>query len=138
MIFTFKETLRFRAPGSNGTRSIYSNFNDAVRELAAEGALGDATIVDWNLFSYDQEAWFRSDGMHTTISGTIVLGWLISETIAALFDNPCPFDDTYPCVVPELADPTVDWLARYNVEYTDVHCYEDGPRRRRICEPRPR
>ncbi|MEQ1874209.1 MAG: acyltransferase family protein [Ilumatobacteraceae bacterium] len=138
VILTFKETLKYRAPGSGGTRSIYSDFNDIVREMAAAGELGDVTVADWNLFSYEQEGWFRRDGMHLSIIGTLAMGWMISASIAALFDNPCPFDGTYPCVVPAIADPTIDWLTRYNAVFTEGHCYEDGPRRVRDCDPRPR
>jgi hypothetical protein len=138
LILTFKETLKYRAPGSGGSRSIYSDFNDIVREMAAAGELGDVTVADWNLFSYEQEGWFRRDGMHLSIIGTLAMGWMISASIAELFDNPCPFDATYPCVVPAIADPTIDWLTRYNVTFTEGHCYEDGPRRVRDCDPRPR
>ena len=37
-------------------------------------------------------------------------------------------------VVPAIADPTIDWLARYHLEYTDIHCYQDGAGRRPVCE----
>ncbi|MEQ1874505.1 MAG: acyltransferase family protein [Ilumatobacteraceae bacterium] len=133
VIFTFMESLAFPAPGSDGTRSVYSDFNEILRTMAAEGALGDATIADWNLFASGQPAWFRSDGMHTNITGTLAFGWFISATLAALFNNPCPVDGVYPCVVPDVADPAVDWLTMYNVAYTDTHCYEDGPNRERVC-----
>ena len=56
-------------------------------------------------------------------------------TIAALYDNPCPFVAEYPCIVPQVADPGFDPLAMFGLVDTNIHCYEDGARRRRVCEP---
>ena len=134
VLLTLKESLRYPAAGTQGTRSVYTTFNEMIRRMHAAGALGDITIADWNLFSYSHPEWFRADGIHTNIAGTVALGWFISMTVATMFDNPCPFDGTYPCVVPLVADPGADYLAMFGVQYTDMQCYEDGTRRRRVCE----
>ena len=134
MILSLKESLRYPERGSHGTRSVYTTLNEQLRQMQADGELGDAVIADWNLFSYTHPEWFRPDGIHTKLAGTLALGWFISMTLAALYDNPCPFVAEYPCVVPQLADPDFDTLAMFNVVDTNIHCYEDGPRRKRVCE----
>ena len=135
VILTLKESLRFPALGTNGTKSMYTRFNEIIREMQAAGELGDAIVADWNLFSYPHPEWFRPDGIHTTITGALALGWFISMMIAATVDNPCPYDGSYPCVVPHTADPNMDLLTMFGVAYTDIHCYEDVQRRVRRCEP---
>lgn len=135
VILSLKESLRYPEAGSKGTRSVYTTLNAQLRDMVAAGELGDATIADWNLFSYSHPEWFRPDGIHTNLAGTAGLGWFISMTIAAMYDNPCPFEAVYPCVVPPVADPAFDPLAMFGLVNTDMHCYEDGPRRKRVCEP---
>ena len=134
VILTFKESLAYPAPNSEGTRSIFTDFNETVRAIAAEGVLGNVTIADWNLFSQEGSAWFRSDAMHPNLAGTLALGWFISATLASMYNNPCPVWGTYPCVVPPI-HPNIDWLNVFGVPYTDIHCYEDGAARVRVCEP---
>jgi hypothetical protein len=132
VILTFKESLAYPSPGSDGTRSIFADFNETIRAMAAEGVLGNVTIADWNLFSQEGSAWFRSDAMHPNLAGTLAMGWFISATLASMFNNPCPVWGTYPCVVPAI-HPDIDWLNVYGVPYTETHCYEDGVARVRVC-----
>lgn len=129
----FKESMTFPEPGSQGQRSVYTGFNEVLARLVADGRMGDTQIADWNRFSYQHPEWFRPDGIHSTIVGALALGWFLSMTIASRFDNPCPFDGEYPCVVPEMDDGSIDYLTRFGVEYTDIHCYEDREERRRNC-----
>lgn len=134
MLLTLKESLRFPVQGSNGQRSIYTGFNEIISRMQASGELGNAIVADWNLFSYTHPEWFRPDGIHTTITGALGLGWFISTSLAAAYGNPCPYDGEYPCVVPPVADPAFDTLAMFGVAYTDMQCYEDGRQRKRVCE----
>ena len=129
----YKESMTFPEAGSNGTRSVYTGFNETLARLVSEGRMGDTRIADWNRFTNAHPEWFRPDGIHTTIVGAVALGWFLSMTIADMFDNPCPFDGEYPCVVPDMDDGSIDYLARFGVEYTDTHCYEDREERRRKC-----
>jgi len=129
----FKESMTFPEAGSKGTRSVYTGFNEILARLVADGRMGNTQIADWNRFSYQHPEWFRPDGIHSTIVGTVALGWFLSMTIAAKFDNPCPFDGEYPCVVPDMDDGSIDYLTRFGVEYTDIHCYQDHEDRRRNC-----
>lgn len=129
----FKESMTFPEAGSKGTRSVYTGFNEILARLVADGRMGNTQIADWNRFSYQHPEWFRPDGIHSTIVGTVALGWFLSMTIAAKFDNPCPFDGEYPCVVPDMDDGSIDYLSRFGVEYTDIHCYQDHEDRRRNC-----
>jgi peptidoglycan/LPS O-acetylase OafA/YrhL len=129
----YKESMTFPEAGSKGTRSVYTGFNETLSRLVAEGRMGDTRIADWNRFTNAHPDWFRPDGIHTTIVGAVALGWFLSMTIADMFDNPCPFDGEYPCVVPDMDDGSIDYLARFGVVYTDTHCYEDRAERRRRC-----
>jgi peptidoglycan/LPS O-acetylase OafA/YrhL len=129
----YKESMTFPEAGSKGTRSVYTGFNETLSRLVAEGRMGDTRIADWNRFTNAHPDWFRPDGIHTTIVGAVALGWFLSMSIADMFDNPCPFDGEYPCVVPDMDDGSIDYLARFGVVYTDTHCYEDRAERRRRC-----
>lgn len=133
VVVSFKESLRFPEPGSKGQRSVFSVFNERLRELVAEEAYAGVGIADWNRFSYSAPEWFRPDGIHLNLEGTVALGWYLSHVVAASTDNPCPFASVHPCPVPEEVDTSVDWLERFGVTATEAHCYEDGKERRRTC-----
>lgn len=131
LLLTFKESLAFPAPGSRGERSVYGEFNTILRTWATERA--GVRILDWNRFSAGDPHWFRSDGIHLGLDGALGLGWFLSRAIAALADNPCPDDGAWPCAVPVVA-PDINWFTTYRVSDTNIHCYEDGAQRERVCE----
>jgi len=134
VILTFKETLFFPAAGSQGEKSMYANFNRILyRTIAKNPEFSDVVLADWNYFSGTEESWFRSDGMHTTIEGTLALGWYISHVVAAVSGLPCPDTEITPCVIPEIADPSIDWFQKYNVKNTNRRCFEFGDTRERRC-----
>lgn len=133
VIVNYRESLKYPTP-SDKSRSTFADFNETLRAMQAEGALGDATIADWNMFTLEGAGWFRDDAMHPNLAGTLALGWFISATLASIYDNPCPVMGTYPCVVPAV-QPNIDWLTVFGVPYTDMHCYQDGPDRVPVCEP---
>lgn len=133
VVLSLKESLKFPAPGSRGARSVYTDFNDQLKDVLKEEAQAKVTLANWNLFSFTSPDWFERDGIHLTLEGTIALGWYLSRVVAEVVDNPCPDDGSYPCVTPKIADNTVDWLDRFGVEDTNIHCYEDGAKRTRTC-----
>jgi hypothetical protein len=133
VVLTLKESLKFPAPGSRGARSVYTDFNKILNDVIREDGYTTVTLANWNLFSFTSPDWFERDGIHLTVEGTIALGWYLSRVVAEAVDNPCPDDGSYPCVTPKIADNKFDWLGRYDVEDTNIHCYEDGTRRTRTC-----
>jgi peptidoglycan/LPS O-acetylase OafA/YrhL len=133
VVLTLKESLKFPAPGSRGTRSVYTDFNEVLKGVVQEDSYKQVALANWNLFSFTSLGWFERDGIHLTLKGTVALGWYLSRIVAEAVDNPCPDDGSYPCITPKIADNKIDWLDRYDVQDTDIHCYEDGPKRTRTC-----
>lgn len=133
IILNYKESLKFPSPGSRGKRSIYADFNAILRDVAVEGGSNHVIIADWNSFSWGKSNWFQTDGIHLNVEGAVALGLYISHVVASVSDNPCPFTENYPCPFPEMIDPRIDLMKEFNVEYTKVHCYEDGASRKRVC-----
>lgn len=135
VILTFKESLFFPARGSQGDRSMYADYNIMLKQTIAKNPeFADVIIADWNYFAGTQESWFRSDGIHTTLEGTLGLGWYISHVVAAATDNPCPFTETYPCAVPEVAPTDIRWFREFKVKDTKRRCFEFGETRERRCQ----
>ena len=91
-------------------------------------------IADWKAFSRGHDDWFRPDGIHLTIRGTLALGWFISNVVAHVAEVPCTSYETEVCPKPRWKDSRVNWLRRFRVQYTETHCYEDGGMRRKVCE----
>ncbi|MEO5973583.1 MAG: acyltransferase family protein [Ilumatobacteraceae bacterium] len=133
IILNFKESLKFPSPGSRGKRSVYADFNKILRDLVAADDSGDVVIADWNLFSWGKSQWFLRDGIHLSIEGSVALGWYISHLVANAADNSCPFSDIYPCAVPEMIDPRIDLMTEFDVQDTEIQCYEDGAKRKPVC-----
>ena len=133
IVLNFRESLKFPSPGSRGKRSVYADFNKLIREVVAADNSGDVAIADWNLFSWGRSEWFLRDGIHLNIEGSVALGWYISHLVANVADNPCPFSDIYPCAVPGMIDPRIDLMTMFEVEETEIQCYEDGASRKRVC-----
>jgi len=64
VVLTYKESLYFPAPGSRGKKSIYAEFNAALREAVASDTFGLVSIAEWNAYSAGQSSWFKSDVRH--------------------------------------------------------------------------
>ena len=133
LVLDFKESLKFPAAGSRGKRSVYADFNEILREVVAKDDTNNLVLVKWNSFSSGRASWFRRDGIHLTIEGAVALGWFISHVVANVADNQCPFTESYPCLIPAMIDPRIDLMKMFNVEYTNIKCYEDGAKRKRVC-----
>lgn len=135
ILLTYKESLYFPAEGTQGERSMYAAYNTMLKQTIANNPeFADVVIADWNYFSGTQETWFRYDGIHTTLEGTLGLGWYFSHIIAAVTDNPCPFTGTYPCAIPEVAPADVNWFKEFGVKDTKRRCFEFGDTREKRCE----
>ncbi len=132
IVLTYKESLNFPAPGTNGKRSVYADFNTVVRETVARDPQHFA-LADWNAHSAGQKLWFRSDGIHLSIIGALALGAFISTAVAENTDNPCPFVAVYPCSSANNLPQETDFLTKFNVADTKIYCYEDGKSRRKVC-----
>lgn len=118
VFMTLRETLAFPAAGSRGKLSVYSGFNETIRARLSTVPSPEVILLDWNGFAAPE--WFRSDGMHTNLIGTLGLGEYLSDSFAAMEGRPCPRDIALtPCQVPTSADSSVDLLARYGVTDTD-------------------
>ena len=133
IVLTYKESLKFPAPGSRGKKSVYAQFNTVLREVANRGTSGLISIADWNAYSAGQKSWFKSDGIHLTLQGTLALGAFISTSVASVTDNPCPYSDAFPCEAANNLAQSINFLSRFNVKDTNLHCYEDGKSRKKKC-----
>jgi peptidoglycan/LPS O-acetylase OafA/YrhL len=133
VVLTYKESLSFPAPGSRGKKSLYAEFNTALREVAANDSSGLLSIAEWNAYSAGQSSWFKSDGIHLTVKGTLALGAFISTSIATATNNPCPYANVYPCAPMNNLKQSTDFIARFNAKETKVQCYEDGESRKKTC-----
>ena len=132
IILTYKESLYFPASGSRGKRSVYAEFNAVVRDVVARDPQHFA-LADWNAYSTGQKSWFRPDGIHLNIDGTLALGAFISTAVAENSGNPCPFASVYPCSYANNLPQATDFLTEFNVADTEMHCYEDGDSRKKVC-----
>ena len=132
IVLTYKESLYFPASGSRGKRSVYAEFNAVVRDVVAREPQ-HFVLADWNVYSSGQKSWFRPDGIHLNIDGTLALGAFISTAVAESADNPCPFASVYPCTYANNLPQATDFLTEFNVADTEMHCYEDGDSRKKTC-----
>ena len=133
IVLTYKESLKFPAPGSRGKKSVYAQFNTVLREVANRGTSGLISIADWNAYSAGQTSWFKSDGIHLTLQGTLALGAFISTSVASVTDNPCPYSDAFPCEAVNNLAQSMNFLSLFNAKDTNLHCYEDGKSRKKKC-----
>lgn len=132
VLLNFRESLAFPVPGSRGKESIYGVFNDVVSERLATGNYPEVNVLDWNAFSATANSWFRSDGIHTNLAGTLGLGSFISESLATIGGLPC--GERALCDGPSAPLPADELLIRFGLEDTDRHCYEMGTRRTPKCK----
>ena len=117
----------------DGVRLI-ERVNRMIEKMFETPRYENTYIADWKAFSRGHDDWFRPDGIHLTIRGTLALGWFISNVVAHVAEVPCNSYETEICPLPWWKDSRVNWLRRYRVQYTDKHCYEDGSLRRKVCE----
>jgi hypothetical protein len=113
--------------------TLIERVNEMIERLFQTPKYETTYIANWKAFSRGHDDWFRSDGIHLTIRGTLALGWFISNVVAHVAEVPCTSYETEVCPKPKWKDSHVNWLRRYRVQYTETHCYEDGGMRRKVC-----
>ena len=113
--------------------TLLERVNGMIETMFETPRYKDTFIADWKAFSRSHDDWFRPDGIHLTIRGTLALGWFISNVVAHVAEVPCTSYETEVCPKPKWKDSHVNWLRRYRVQYTETHCYEDGGMRRKVC-----
>jgi len=135
-VLDYRESLAFPLDGSQGRLSVYGSFNDTLRSMLTvrpPGALPRVVVLGWNEFTAGSPDWFRSDGIHTNLAGTLGLGEFLVRGVLADLGLPCGEEPV--CRLPSSASAAADVLAAYGVVDTDEHCYEVGPTFRRECRP---
>ena len=123
-----------RPTATIGGVTLIERVNEMIERLFETPQYENTYIANWKAFSRGHDDWFRSDGIHLTIRGTLALGWFISNVVAHVAEVPCTSYETEVCPKPKWKDSRVDWLRRYRVQYSEIHCYEDGGMRRKVCE----
>ena len=123
-----------RPTATIGGVTLIERVNEMIERLFQTPKYETTYIADWKAFSRGHDDWFRPDGIHLTIRGTLALGWFISNVVAHVAEVPCTSYETEVCPKPKWKDSHVNWLRRYRVQYTETHCYEDGGMRRKVCE----
>jgi hypothetical protein len=123
-----------RSTATIGGVTLIERVNEMIERLFQTPKYETTYIADWKAFSRGHDGWFRSDGIHLTVPGVLALGWFISNFVAYVAGVPCASSGTEVCPLPKWKDSRVDWLRRYSVQYTDIHCYEDGPMHKKVCE----
>jgi hypothetical protein len=134
VVLTLRKSLRPNsAVRKTGVISI-DRVNGMIKKYFSHTKSDSTYVADWKTFSNDHSNWFRQDGIHLNIRGALALGWYVSHVVAHVLHKPCGTTDTAICTIPVNKDSFEDWLHRFNVEYTDMHCYEDGNKRIKMCE----
>ena len=134
VVLTLRELLRGGVPVTSKGISLIGRINDMVERMFETPKYESTYIADWKTFSGGHGDWFRQDGIHLTVRGVLALGWFISRVVAHVAGTPCTSNQTEVCPIPTAKDSRVDWLRRYHVQYSEIHCYEDGAMRKKVCE----
>ena len=123
-----------RTTATIGGVTLIERVNGMIEKIIETPQYENTYIANWKAFSRGHDGWFRSDGIHLTVPGVLALGWFISHVVAHVSELPCDSFGTEICPLPKWKDSQVDWLRRYRVQYSDIHCYEDGGMRKKVCE----
>lgn len=123
-----------RTTATIGGVTLIERVNGMIKKIIETPQYENTYIANWKTFSRGHDGWFRSDGIHLTVPGVLALGWFISHVVAHVSELPCDSFSTEICPLPKWKDSQVDWLRRYRVQYSDIHCYEDGGMRKKVCE----
>lgn len=123
-----------RTTATIGGVTLIERVNGMIEKIIETPQYENTYIANWKTFSRGHDGWFRSDGIHLTVPGVLALGWFISHVVAHVSELPCDSFGTEICPLPKWKDSQVDWLRRYRVQYSDIHCYEDGGMRKKVCE----
>lgn len=131
-------TLRKPLPENNavtksGGLSI-NRINGLIQQLFQQPDSQSTYVADWKAFSTGHNNWFRQDGFHLNTRGALALGWYLSRVVEHVGVTSCLMTGSDACTMPSNKDSNVNWLQLFNVKYTEIHCYEDGKKRTKVCE----
>lgn len=142
---TYRERTTYSNPTSGTSQAEGFHIqNEIIRAKIASGSYPDVTLLDWNAYTADRDAWFTSDGIHFTIQGAYGAADYISRAVSSLYGEPCPAPWTVggaievPCSWPDTRADVVDPLAVYAGNPNDIHCYEVGTDRHVECRVDPK
>lgn len=110
------------------------SINSMIKARFGRPKSNETYVADWNSFSAGRGDWFRRDGIHLNLRGVLALGWYLSNVVAHVTGGSCPGQGTGMCTMPTPKDSMRDWVRNYGVPYTEVHCYQDGYKRKRVCQ----
>lgn len=108
--------------------------NSMLKATFGRAKSNETYLADWNSFSAGRGNWFRRDGIHLNFRGVLALGWYLSRVVAHVTGNPCPGESAGTCMTPTRKDALRDWVRMYDLPYTEVHCYADGNKRKKVCQ----
>lgn len=116
---TLRANVSYQSPDQYGFDQVFTNNNNALREIVAAGTYPDLVIADWATYAHDQVGWFLSDGIHVRSLGPWAAADYVSRKMAFLDGRPCPQPTTpgiapqNPCPDPDSAPPAVDLALLY-------------------------
>jgi hypothetical protein len=117
----------------SGIASI-DRINGMIKKFFKHTRSQTTYVADWKAFSAGHDNWFRQDGFHLNTRGALALGWYLSRVIEHVGVTSCLMTGSDACTMPSNKDSNVNWLQLFNVKYTEIHCYEDGKKRTKVCE----
>jgi hypothetical protein len=111
-----------------------ASINAMIKTTFGRPKSDETYVADWNSFSAGRGNWFRRDGIHLNLRGVLALGWYLSNVVARVSGEPCPGVGSGTCTMPTRKDALRDWVRNYGVPYTEEHCYQDGYKRKKVCQ----
>jgi hypothetical protein len=134
VVLTLRKPLSGKGAVSKSGLALIDRMNGIIKQLFRNTKSQSTYVADWKAFSAGHDNWFRQDGFHLNVRGALALGWYLSRVIAYAGVTSCLMSGSDACTIPTYKDSHDDWLQKFNVEYTETHCYEDGKKRTKMCE----
>lgn len=134
VVLTLRKPLRGNSAITKSGLVSIDRVNGVIKQLFRHANSQSTYVADWKAFSAGHDNWFRQDGFHLNIRGALALGWYLSRVIEHVGVTSCLMSGSDACTMPTVKDSNADWLQRFNVEYSEIHCYEDGKKRTKVCE----
>lgn len=134
VVLTLRKPNRGNRAVSKSGLVLIDRINGLIKRHFTHTKSQSTYVADWKAFSAGHDNWFRQDGFHLNSRGALALGWYVSRVVAHVRATSCLMSGSDACVMPSNKDSHDNWLQRFDVEYTETHCYEDGKKRTKVCE----
>ncbi len=134
VVLTLRKPLRGNSAVTKSGLVSIDHVNGVIKKLFRHATSRLTYVADWKSFSADHDNWFRQDGFHLNVRGALALGWYLSRVVEHVGVTSCLMSGSDACTMPSNKDSYDDWLKHFNVAYTEIHCYEDGKKRVKVCE----